>query len=200
MSLDVGPVALAAKIRQFLVGVEQQGLRPHSFRILARELGDEPLAPTTSAPVRVQQCGPQTLAQWRADRQGLSTAFFRDRIDRADRCTLAIDEDGVAGVAWIYRARRPSRMFRLGEGKTEINHVFVLPAHRGRGIMKILLTSACAWRRAEGYHTVYAAVHSDNAPSLAGFHACGFCELVTLRHFLLFRPRFHGCPAAAGVP
>jgi lipid II:glycine glycyltransferase (peptidoglycan interpeptide bridge formation enzyme)/ribosomal protein S18 acetylase RimI-like enzyme len=200
---------IAAKARQFRIGVQQRGLaetlywaafgflRPNRFGVLVRDLGagipEEPLASNVS----FQVCDATTLAAWREGRHGLPTPFFQDEIDGVDTCALALVEGSVVAVLWIYRQDDPCRRFALGEGEAEINHVVVLPAYRRKMLGKDLLRFACQWLQQQGHRTVYALVHSSNRPSLRAFESVGFHERGRVLRFLLYRPKVR---AAGALP
>jgi lipid II:glycine glycyltransferase (peptidoglycan interpeptide bridge formation enzyme)/RimJ/RimL family protein N-acetyltransferase len=199
---------LAAKGRQFRIGVRQRGLaetlyraafglRANRFGVLLRDLAsgapDEPL----SSNVSFQVCDATTLAAWREGRRGLPTPFFQDEIDGVDTCALGLVDGSVVAVLWIYGQDDPCRLFALKDGEAEINHVVVLPAYRRKGIGKDLVRFACRWLQQQGHHTVYALVHSANRPSRRAFESVGFHETGRVLRFLLYRPKVRAADVAA---
>ena len=190
-------------LRQLRVSLRQRGvvataywaafgyLRPHRFVIFGTGL-DEPWAPGASeAPpgLRLELWSAARLARWRATRRGLAPEFFRDEIDGARRCAVAVDDHDVIGVVWIYEPGAGSRMFRLAAGEAELNYGWVRPADRNHGVFTALLELATSALAAESRLAVYAAVHAANAPSLAAFRAAGFRQLGVVTHVSVFRPR-----------
>jgi RimJ/RimL family protein N-acetyltransferase len=60
------------------------------------------------------------------------------------------------------------------------------------GLFRDVLVFACRRLQEQGYQTVYAGVHTENAPSLQAFRHAGFRDIGSLRHFLIFRSRVQG--------
>ena len=125
-------------------------------------------------------------------RQGLSTEFFQDEIDGVDTCAVAFIRGELAGLIWIYHHEHASRLFRLREREAELNHGYVLPTCRGMGLFRDVLGFACVRLQEQGYQTVYAGVHAENAPSLRAFRHAGFRDIGSIRHFLIFRTKVLG--------
>lgn len=88
------------------------------------------------------------LADWWEEHAGTHRAF------------LARDDDGAAvGVGWVAllpRVPRPGVPDRVG---ADVQTVFVLPAHRGRGIGTAVVAAAVAW--AEDRGVLHTSVHSS---------------------------------------
>jgi hypothetical protein len=191
----------ASRLRQLRANFEQLGLeqtlywtrftllRPNRIMILARRLADmSPLPPLDG--VSIQLVGADSITPWRDSRTGLSSEFFLDRIDGVNSCIVARIGTDIAGIIWIYRHEDISRFFHLGEHDVELNGGYVLPEHRHRGLFKHIVVFGCWSLSQHGYRTVYAGVHSDNAPSLGAFHGAGFRNVGCLRRFLVFRRKF----------
>jgi ribosomal protein S18 acetylase RimI-like enzyme len=186
--------------RRFWVGIRQQGLfttlywtafgylRPNRFVILVRDLERALRLPVRSG-LHLAVWSADELAAWRSARPGLAPEFWQDTIEPVRHCAVALDGDEIAGLIWIYRAGRPTRMFRLCPGEAELNAGYVRPEYRGRRVFTEVIAFACASLAGSGVTAVYAAVHGGNEPSLRAFRAAGFEDLTTVRHFFLYRPR-----------
>jgi len=200
-------------LRQLRVSLRQRGvvatahwaafgyLRPHRFVIFGTGL-DEPWAPgapETPRGLRLELWSAARLARWRGTRRGLAPEFFRDEIDGARRCAVAVDGHDVIGVVWIHEPGAGSRMFRLAAGEAELNYGWVRPADRNRGVFTALLQFAAGTLAAESCLAIYAAVHSANTPSLTAFRAAGFRQLGVVTHASVFRPRVV-CSALGRTP
>jgi ribosomal protein S18 acetylase RimI-like enzyme len=167
-------------------------LRPNRFHVLRRDLA-ETIVPRPGHPdLRVEAWDAARVRRWRAGRHGLRLEFFRDEVDGVDTCFVATVGDEVAGLIWLFPAGRRTRIFELGPGEAEINYGCVLPAYRGLGTFRSILSFACDHVRAAGGHTVWAAVHEANPPSLRAFRAAGFRDAGTVRHLFCYRPRYLG--------
>ena len=195
---------LLSKARQFRISLVQRGmattlywaafgyLRPNRFILLARDLSAGAIRCIPGDAVRLALWTAPMLRQWRKSRQGLSTEFFQDEIDGVDTCAVVFIRGELAGLIWIYHHGHASRLFRLREREAELNHGYVLPTCRGMGLFRDVLVFACVWLQEQGYQTVYAGVHAENAPSLQAFRHAGFRDIGSIRHFLIFRTRVQG--------
>ena len=195
---------LLSKARQFRISLVQRGiattlywaafgyLRPNRFILLARDLSAGAIRCIPGDAVRLELWTAPSLRQWRKPRQGLSTEFFQDEIDGVDTCAVAFIRGELASLIWIYHHEHASRLFRLHEREAELNHGYVLPPFRGMGLFRDVLEFACVRLQEQGYQTVYAGVHAENAPSLRAFRHAGFRDIGSIRHFLIFRPRVQG--------
>jgi lipid II:glycine glycyltransferase (peptidoglycan interpeptide bridge formation enzyme) len=200
------------KLRQFSVSLRQRGvwstlywgafgfLRPNVFRVVRWSSGTSgPAHPPIRTDVVFTVWPAATLRKWRSGRHGLSTEFYQDEIDGVDTCAVALRDGNVAGLIWMYRPEDASRLFRLAEVEAELNHGYVLPCHRGQRLFRDLLAFSAWWLNLRGHSTIYAMVHSANAPSLAAFRDAGFVEVRTAWHFLAYRPKIRMTPAAPVV-
>ncbi len=196
-----GPVV--HKLRQFRLSVRHNGLRStlywavfgylraNRFLVLARPLDGPPApGPEPVAGATFEIWDGDRLRLLRAGRAGLSWQFYQDEIDGADTCAVALLGGEVVGLAWIYGGRRARRLFELQDDEAELNHVYVPPAYRGRGLMKPLVACACSWLASQGYRAAYAAVHSTNIPSQRGFLGAGFVVAGSIRRIGAWRPKF----------
>jgi RimJ/RimL family protein N-acetyltransferase len=195
---------LLSKARQFRISLVQRGmtttlywaafgyLRPNCFILLARDLSTGAIRCVPADAVRLELWTAPMLRDWRKPRQGLSTEFFQDEIDGVDTCAVVFIRGELAGLIWIYRREHASRLFRLREREAELNYGYVLSPYRGMGLFRDVLVFACVRLQEQGYQTVYAGVHAENAPSLRAFHHAGFRDIGSIWHFLIFRTRVQG--------
>ena len=94
--------------------------------------------------------------------------FVRRLIKAGEIQLVAISGDEVVGWIDIQREFWPSHAHRgkLGMG--------LLPAHRGRGIGRMLMDAALKAAWASGLTRVELAVHADNEPAIALYKRVGF--------------------------
>lgn len=193
---------------QFVVGLRRLGLRATLRRGYSGYLAPNGFIALTCAPGDVRTSAPpadvslgiwdrERVRAWRAGRAGLPLEFFHDEIHGMRQCAVIQVGAELAGLIWIYRPDDYSRLFRLGPHDVELNHGYILMAHRRRGMFKTLLAFACRELHARGTRAVFAAVHAENRPSLHAFLGAGFREIARLRHFLVFRPRLDTTTIAA---
>ncbi len=81
------------------------------------------------------------------------------------------DEDGIQGFVRFFP-------FRAGNGYIHtVEHTIMLaPTAQGRGIGRRLVEHAAAEAKAQGKHTLWAAVTGENTAGVAFHRACGFTE------------------------
>jgi L-amino acid N-acyltransferase len=116
-----------------------------------------------------------SLAIWRAEPVALAErqAWFEARLAKGYPVLVATVDGAVAGFASYAD-------FRFGEGYrfTVENSVYVDAAHHGKGIGRTLMLALFDIARAQGLHSMIAAIGLPNAGSVAlhqqlGFIACG---------------------------
>ncbi len=173
-------------------------LRINRFVIFSRDLGAALPPPGDGETFELWTA--ERVRAWRRGRAGLPTEFYQDRIDGVSLCAVACLGDEVAGLIWVYRPGDYSRMFRLQAGEVELNHGYMRPEHRQRGLFVRLLELACAELRQHGYVTARAVVHASNLPSFRAFTRAGFAPIGSIRHFFLFRPVVSSIPPASRPP
>lgn len=168
-------------------------LRVNRFVILSRDLAAAPPPPEGGEDFELWTA--DRLHQWRRGRSRLPTEFYQERIDGVSLCAVACAGSDVAGLIWIDRPGDYSRMFRMRPGEAELNHGYVRPKYRHRGLFARLLAYTCAELQDRGYATPHAIVHESNGPSLRAFARAGFGAVGSVRHFFLFRPAVRSGPA-----
>lgn len=199
---------LSASAAQLVVGIRRLGLRPTLRRGLSGYLAPNRFITLRCRPGEVQPIVTpadvtlgvwerERVAAWRRGRRGLPLEFFHDEIHGMRECAVVLVGGALAGLIWIYRPGDFSRIFRLGPDDVELNHGYILMEHRRRGLFKTLLAFACERLHGQGARAVFAAVHSENRPSLHAFLGAGFHEVGRVQHFLIFRPRVDTTTVAA---
>jgi ribosomal protein S18 acetylase RimI-like enzyme len=189
-------------VRQCRIAVAQGGLRATLFwaafgwlranRLVGLRFtfDREPVRPVRRDGMTFRLLDVETLRRWRQTRTGLPTEFYVDLVDGVRTCAAALGPGGeIGGLIWVYRSGEPSRLFRLGPHEVELNHGYILPAHRRARLFRDLLAFACGELRAEGVRRVYAMVHAENRRSLRAFDAAGFETIGSVVHVFVFRPR-----------
>ena len=59
-------------------------------------------------------------------------------------------------------------------GRGFLAAVYVSPAHRGAGLLEVLVRAACGWLREQGLTEVHLEVHEDNARAQRAYARLGF--------------------------
>lgn len=191
------------KARQFQVSLRQRGVaktfywagfgyfKSNRLAIFARDLSGAPIDVTPRADVTFEVWNADDLRAWRGNRPDLPPEFFQDEIDGVETCVVALFRGEVVGLIWIYSFDDASRLFNLRVLEADLNNGCVLPQYRGRGLFRDILVHSCLWLRDHDYRTAYACVHTGNLPSLRAFRNVGFGEIGSVRHFLVYRPKFY---------
>jgi GNAT superfamily N-acetyltransferase len=117
------------------------------------------------------QPGPSDVTAFAAD-----LARWWAANDRSHRAFLArTDEGEVVGLAWLALLPRVPRPGTTGRFSADVQSVFVLPDHRGRGIGAALVEAAAEHAARSGAH--YVTVHSSRRAvpvyERLGFEASG---------------------------
>lgn len=76
---------------------------------------------------------------------------------------------------------------QIRQGKTYQKHdrygyigfVFVSPAHRGKGVVSLIISSLTDWVRTQGITEIRLDVYSDNDPAIRAYEKAGFSKLLT---------------------
>ena len=110
----------------------------------------------------------------RHPREGLPEAFHRGEISGARRCFVALCDDQLAGILWVFDRAYPSQFVALGRDEAELGHGYVLERFRGRSLFRLLIHTACEALQADGYGVIYAVVDERNHASRKAFEGNGF--------------------------
>ncbi len=118
-------------------------------------------------------------------------AFVKRIMEAGEIQLVALSDDQVVGWIDIQREFWPSHAHRgkLGMG--------LLPAHRGRGIGRMLMEAALKAAWGSGLTRVELAVHADNAPAIALYERLGFEREGVLRNASLIDGRYRDAIAMA---
>ena len=126
-------------------------------------------APTEQAAESVESFG-VGLAGWWADHHDSHVAFVARRAD-AGAGPGAVRGADVVGMAWLALLPRVPRPGTTDRRSADVQSVFVLPEHRGRGIGSALVQAAVehAARRGAGRVTVSSSVQAVPLYERLGF-------------------------------
>ncbi|MEQ8712637.1 MAG: GNAT family N-acetyltransferase, partial [Cyclobacteriaceae bacterium] len=53
------------------------------------------------------------------------------------------------------------------------------PAHRGKGVVSLIISSLTDWARTQGISEIRLDVYSDNDPAIRAYEKAGFSKLLT---------------------
>lgn len=93
----------------------------------------------------------------------------------------AEEDDRIVGAAWVALVPRVPRPGAVDRISADIQSVFVLPEHRGRGAGRGLVAAACAHAVSVGAERI--TVHSSEA-AVGLYQKLGFADSPRLRQFL----------------
>jgi ribosomal protein S18 acetylase RimI-like enzyme len=113
-------------------------------------------------------------------------AFLRSRLARAESVVfLAADADGAAGFTQLYPCFSSVAMAPIWI----LNDLFVLPAHRRRGVAESLLTAAARHAGETGALRIELETQADNLAAQALYARLGYREATGFRRYALMLPR-----------
>jgi len=123
-----------------------------------------------------------------------SKEFAKNRLEKGDRCVLAIHNGRIAGYIWVmkdYIELSPYKFLLLPKNKAYTYKAFVLNEYRGKRIHSAMYSYVVNMLKKEGKRFAISAVDRDNKPALktklknrADYEIIG-----TLVHIKFFRLR-----------
>ncbi len=101
--------------------------------------------------------------------------YLRDDLTKEDRAVFVAIERGepVGMITGSIHTTLPIRVLRR---QGHVSSLFVMPAHRKKGLATRLVEELLKWLREKGIRDVRLAAHSDNTPALKLFGRLGFQE------------------------
>lgn len=112
--------------------------------------------------------------------------MLRQRYQRGARCFVARQGGKIVHYNWIFVGRYEASEARihLGEGEAHCDHGFTVEESRGLGIHSAVNSQMLAYLQAQGYHTAYTRVASDNLSSKKALYQVGWEFFGSLLVFL----------------
>lgn len=131
------------------------------------------------------------LSQYRPGGERLPRDYFMHKIDAVTHCVIAVQENVVGHIAWLYRQGDPNRWFDLKEDEAQINYIFTFPAFRGRGLSAMGIREMGNWLRQRGFRRLLIEVHEGTSFMLSGIKKISEVRQVgTLTQWCIYRPKW----------
>lgn len=77
-----------------------------------------------------------------------------------------------------YAIKKPSRHYVSPDFHAYIGFLYVDPAHRGKGINKLVLDHLFDWARAHDLSEIHLTVYPDNQPAIRAYEKTGFSPYI----------------------
>lgn len=166
-----GP-GLAGKIKQIYYSF----LKINTFIIYEKQLDDEKYDFCSDPKVTIIEPNNSQLKNIRLGKT-LPREFFCDVTHNAKRPVIALYDDDIAYIHWVFGGGEYSRFFKLGDRTVEINYVTTLPCFRGRRLSVQMLLYSCGKLKREGVEKCVMATHIYNVAFRKSAAAAGFREV-----------------------
>ena len=109
-----------------------------------------------------------------------------DPINYYDIAALIDDTDAEVAVAVLdgiaigsgYALKKPSRHYVTPDFHAYIGFLYVDPAHRGKGVNKLVLDHLFNWARQNDLPEIHLTVYPDNAPAIRAYEKTGFSPYI----------------------
>jgi len=107
----------------------------------------------------------------------LPREFYYDQLHRANRCHIALYENEMAYIHWLYSEGDYSRFLKLRQGVAEINYVTTLPKFRGKKLSSQMLVYTARFLQGLGYKKAVIVVHENTIALIKNLKNTGFREV-----------------------
>ncbi|MEP0316951.1 MAG: GNAT family N-acetyltransferase [Hyphomonas sp.] len=101
-----------------------------------------------------------------------------ERLRSEDAEVAVIELEGEI-IATGYAEKRPSKPYVASEHHAFLGFMFVHPAHRGKGLNRILTDYLLDWARRRGLTEIRLTVYSGNDPAIRAYEKTGFKPYIT---------------------
>lgn len=109
-----------------------------------------------------------------------------DPVSYYDIAAMIGDPDAEVAVAVFegqaigsgYALKKPSRAYVTPDFHAYIGFLYVDPAHRGKGVNKLVLDHLFDWARRNDLPEIHLTVYPDNAPAILAYEKTGFAPYI----------------------
>jgi hypothetical protein len=123
----------------------------------------------------------------------LPREFYMNAIAGLKHCVVAIKDNEIVHIDWIYMAGEKNRFFDIKSDEAHINYGFTFPEHRRRGLNIQKHFEAARWLKEKNMKRILYAVHEDTIYMRRGLEKIRNIRRVgTLTHWFIYRPKFRG--------
>jgi len=111
----------------------------------------------------------------------LPREFYYDQLHKVSRCHIALYENEMAYIHWLYSEGDYSRFLKLRQGVAEINYVTTLPKFRGKKLSSQMLIYASRHLQKLGYKKAVIVIHHNTVAFIKNVKEAGFKEVGRLK-------------------
>jgi len=120
----------------------------------------------------------------------LPREFYYDQIHGIKNCFIALYENEVAYIHWIYVKGDPNRFLILSDGVAELNYNTALPKFRGKRLQSKMLGYIFEDLRKRGFKEAVGVINEKNPPAIKGAKRAGMEEIGRIRTLGPFNRKF----------
>lgn len=165
--------------RFFIFEYDLQNQKPEQHHVDTEEEFDFKVLPGAS------------IANFLPEGINLPREFHIHEIDKVNHCVVALKDNVIAHIFWLYEKDNPSRCFRLKEGEVCINYAYTLPEHRGKRLYPKGILFAVRYLKEKGYKKVLTVAHEGTKNTLASYRKIeGLEKIAELRQWFIIRPKY----------
>ena len=122
--------------------------------------------------------------------KNLPREFYYDQIHGVKTCYIAMAEDEMAYIHWIYKKGDYNRFLKLSSDVAELNYNTTLTKFRGRGLMGKMLVYILSDLKKRGYRKAVGVIHGGNPAALKSTIKAGFKELCRIKTYGPFNKKY----------
>jgi GNAT superfamily N-acetyltransferase len=117
--------------------------------------------------------------------------YYMNEIDGVRRCVVAVKDDTVASISWLYLKGDPNRWFALNDREAQVNYVYTFPAFRGKGLCGKTLMALAGWLKQKNYQRLLIEVHEGTGDMISCLKKVpGVEQIGILTHWCFYRPKW----------
>lgn len=87
--------------------------------------------------------------------------FFMHEIDGVRHCVVALKNNLIAHISWLYLKGDKNRWFNLNDVEAQINYNYTFPEFRGKGLNALALMALARWLKQRNYQRLLIEVHEE---------------------------------------
>ena len=111
--------------------------------------------------------------------------FSCHKFDGVKDFFVAIDNNWIQSITWIYYKDDHNRILSLGENDVLLLYSLTLPQFRGHGLYPKILKASAAYLINNGYKRIFGLVEINNSSSIRGLEKAGY-KIVGKTHLRKF--------------
>lgn len=120
----------------------------------------------------------------------LPREFYYDKLHNVKKCYIAMKNDEMAYIHWVYVMGDYNRFLKLSEKVAELNYNTTLPKFRGQHLMAKMMCYILEDLSKEGFARVVGVVDENNPAALKSSFLVGFKKIGSIKTFGPFNKKF----------